>query len=212
MTEPNHVHEVDAVLGRMFKSIPNEPFIVSIASDPPYRRAGPEKLKWRDKTHFEDDEEYLQYATFMTRPIGDSMLYMRPHRKREPPTTANLTPSWNPKKKISLADYRGKAKQDGTPRSNDLQEDRNADSARANSEQPRSQSIISFPDDLASNERASRHQSPQYVDPGSVGGKNGDTHAEGQNTHDGELASAEHQLSTSQCSLDMNRKRYYPAL
>ncbi len=119
------IREVDACVDHIRSLIPAEPYVLTVPSDVPiYRHLTWEDANaWRRGTPFDsDDDEDIQYATFLYREQGESLLVCRSvvdieRERREKERKANgvrsgtTTPfqaAGPPKKKITLSAYKSK--------------------------------------------------------------------------------------------------------
>ena len=140
MIDSRIMRELDASVDKIRNFIPSDPYILTVPSTDPYQhRSRQDAEAWRRGTFFDSDEdEEVQYSTFLYREQGDSLFVCRStidieRDRREKDRKLNgfrsgaNTPSGNngPKKKISLSAYKSKLSQpngtkslgkDGSPR------------------------------------------------------------------------------------------------
>ena len=117
------MRELDASVDIIRNYIPADPYILTVPSTDPYQhRSRQDAEAWRRGTFFDSDEdEEVQYSTFLYREQGDSLFVCRStvdieRDRREKdrklngfPSGANTpSSSTGPKKKISLSAYKSK--------------------------------------------------------------------------------------------------------
>ena len=125
------MRELDASVDIIRNYIPADPYILTVPSTDPYQhRSRQDAEAWRRGTFFDSDEdEEVQYSTFLYREQGESLFVCRStvdierdRREKERklngfPSGANTpSSSTGPKKKISLSAYKSKHAQTSGPK------------------------------------------------------------------------------------------------
>lgn len=122
--DAQELRKLDAAVDRIFKAVPDNPYILSVPCDEPrfHYPSRQEAHSWQRHTPFSLDEERLQYMTYIYREPGDSCFVVRSqvdedrdrqkaqnHAQKAPsfPSGTN-TPSQGAKKKLSLSAYKTK--------------------------------------------------------------------------------------------------------
>ena len=67
--------DLDARLDRLIRyTLPRSPYLLTVPTDKPYHVSPHQAGNWRKGTLFSEDEESLQYMSFLARDWGDSLL------------------------------------------------------------------------------------------------------------------------------------------
>lgn len=121
--DAQELRKLDAAVDRIFKAVPDHPYILSVPCDEPrfHYPSRQEAHSWQRHTPFSLDEERLQYMTYIYRDPGDSCFVVRSqvdedrdrqkahHAQKTPSFLGGTnTPSQGTKKKISLSAYKSK--------------------------------------------------------------------------------------------------------
>lgn len=121
--DAQELRKLDAAVDRIFKAVPDHPYILSVPCDEPrfHYPSRQEAHSWQRHTPFSLDEERLQYMTYIYREPGESCFVVRSQvdedRDRQKAQYAQKapsflsgtnTPSQGTKKKISLSAYKNK--------------------------------------------------------------------------------------------------------
>ena len=119
------IEKLNSQLQHLSEHILNqEPYLLSVPTDVPYRHSSRAINNWRQATPFTEREEYLQYMSFLPHQDDEEeLLYVEGgwsdyrgaiHQDEYSPhvsySTARNTPSSQQRKKISLKDYKTKDK------------------------------------------------------------------------------------------------------
>lgn len=117
--DAEHLAAIEAAAARMRSQLNSEPYFQTIPQDAPVRYhhySGLSATQWRNNLPFDrDEQEAVQYSTFVLRDPSQSMIQQhtmsaleKPQKKDEEKMAAN-TPSQGPKKVISFNQYKKKA-------------------------------------------------------------------------------------------------------
>ncbi|KAE9991548.1 hypothetical protein EG327_011512 [Venturia inaequalis] len=122
--DAQELRKLDAAFDRIFKAVPENPYILSVPCDEPryHYPSRQEAHSWQRDTPFSLDEERLQYMTYIYRDPGDSCFVVRSqvdedrdrqkaqHHAQKAPSflSGTSTPSQGTKKKLSLSAYKTK--------------------------------------------------------------------------------------------------------
>lgn len=111
---------LDGIFKRIKTAAPRVPYILSTPSLNPYRyHSSQESRAWMLGHLFKEEEEYLQYRTYLFREPYRDCFTLQPGEDNEPETPlpkshSATVSSERPRKKVSLADYKNK-QANGTP-------------------------------------------------------------------------------------------------
>jgi hypothetical protein len=121
--DAQELRKLDAAVDRIFKAVPDHPYILSVPCDEPrfHYPSRQEAHSWQRHTPFSLDEERLQYMTYIYRDPAESCFVVRSQvdedRDRQKAQSAQKTPSFlrgtntpsqGTKKKITLSAYKTK--------------------------------------------------------------------------------------------------------
>ncbi|TID20206.1 hypothetical protein E6O75_ATG07666 [Venturia nashicola] len=122
--DAQELRKLDAAVDRIFKVVPENPYILSVPCDEPryHYPSRQEAQSWLRDTPFSQDEERLQYMTYIYRDPGESCFVVRSqvdedrdrqkaqHHAHKAPSflSGTSTPNQGTKKKLSLSAYKTK--------------------------------------------------------------------------------------------------------